>query len=261
MYNAAVRIFRRRSLRALGRQLLADCRAARHARHEIQDHDLVLFLVDCWNKALSKVCKTKTFQYTKHLKRDGKPYQKFKSLLDTIHENQINPFVFFSFCFEQRRRRGIAPTVYNVCTEKALSHFLDWRRINQHRAATYRSTKGFEEQIANQLQSDLQTFCTLQLRRQSPQIGPQELCVFSNHSLAILSLCGVECTLSEEAGQFLENMQLDTEFGRQVATFWNSALRDQRQRLNLLLNPHTEPVLVQRFGAIKSLLESLELSQ
>lgn len=256
--EVAVFIAERRRRRRLISLIWQGVEAALVADRRMEVKDLVAFLWDTYYLAMEKITKSSRNTFIRTSLKEGNPsFKALQRMIPWVEEARINPFSFFVWAIEQRRLKQIPPTVINICSQNTFEHFVNYLARNTYRVQSCAKFISHEKQLINQLDIDLTTFTTFQLRKQTASLGQADANFFSPPTRALLSLRGVSIELVEEDLLFQEDLEFDPEFKERMQTALTELLRKQIGKVRCMVHTNLQENYVLKIDGIVSLLEVL----
>lgn len=235
MCNAtALFIFRRRQLAGELQRIVAHIQTLEKQAAAVHEYEFVVFLHDCFAQALGKSLKLNQEEAgVRRITRKWKDYDRYAGLIPLLIQHRINPQAFFTFAVAARQRKRIPPLISNIATPATIEHFLQWRKLNTHRAATYLTNKTYEDQLVSQLRNDAISLTSFLLRKPVIALNANDAFLFSSPGRVMLNLTQ-DFPLDSIELVFLEDMRFNPAFLRRTTQAWNAALRAQMARVQAL---------------------------
>lgn len=258
-YQTALFIFRRRQLVGELQRVAQHVKTLEQQAAEIHEHELVVFLHDCLAQALGKSLKLNREEAgVRRITRKWKDYDRYAGLIPLLVQHKINPQVFFTFVVAARQRKRIPPLISNIATPSAIEHFLQWRKLNTHRAATYLTNKTYEDQLTSQLRNDLISLTSFLLRKPVIALNANDAFLFSSAGRVMLSLTQ-DFQLDSIESIFLEDMRFNPAFLHRTVSAWNAGLRAQTSCIQALDHELRDAQFRTKLHSITELLRVLQV--
>lgn len=252
-FLGATTAFKNRQRTKKSKEVLAK---AKTIQRKEEEEVYVRFLVDSYNDVYSKAVGANV-KFLRNVTKKAPCYLIFSTFYKELLKEKINPLVFFTFAFEQRRKKGIPATLKNICTQNTINHFLDFRNKNVYRVSTYKNNQNYKQEIGNRLAIDVRSLGTLLLRKEITALSEDETSYFSSYFQAVYLGSNLK-TDDQIAAKFSENMQFDKSFKDDIEIVWNNLIEEEKNRFRKLVNTHTQEVLKNRIGRILIFLERLK---
>ena len=258
-FKIALAIFNRHLRIKSAESILEYVKELQTAQAEVEEFESVVFLHDCFKRAMQKA--TKAWSFEAKITRKWKDYDKFVGLLPSIAENHVNPFAFFYFKIQDFRSKKIYPKISNVVTKRALDHFISWSKTNKYRVAIVAQEKSYETEWLNQLSIDVQSLVSYQLRKPVVSLTKPEGFLFSGLGKALINHyqhTGFEVD-ADEQNQWQELLK-DEELHKRTIAYWNSCIVREQAKLNTLYRAMRDKNFIIKLDELVKLLTVLQIT-
>jgi hypothetical protein len=262
LFDTAFYIFQRRLRIAQSREILSYVEKVIEQENHLHEYELVCFLHDAYNSAAKKSLSLKKNEgLCGTITKKWKGYANYVAIIPLITKHKINPFSFFSFAIESRKKSRVPFRIANVVTEKGIHHYLQYQKSNTYRVNTYANFKDYEDTLYNQLNIDLISLGTYLLRKPRISINSCEDFLFSSFTKILLSLNKTPVgTLTPNEVVFYEDLMFDPEFLARIQSRWNQSVDKQIEKIGGMINPYMDTNFVLKLKEIIRLLEVIKFS-
>jgi hypothetical protein len=259
-FQFLISYIRNRRFKFLSREYLKQWNEIIDRQFRLDQRGLVQYFSDCFHSAFLDVCKE---QREKHgaprITSKWKHYQTVASFLELPDTHNISYYEFCRYGVEQRRSHQIPPLLQNICTKKLLGQFLMWKQKNRYRVGSWNTARTAQKVAYKQLETDLATMVTYQLRRQSVLLNSADGFLFSSLTKVILTIQGLVCFELDQSEQLqYEDLQLDTQYLGELKRCWNRLLDFHQTTLESINPSFRDPAYLHTVRDLKTLLVSLK---
>lgn len=262
MYEFVAAAFERRQAKGCVKAVWQHVEKLLVQQGEVHELETVLYLHDCFCRALGKSLKLNRDEDPgcRRINRKWKDYGYYQAIIPLITRHKINPFSFFTFAIEQRRRTRVPLRINNVASTAAVEHYKNYLRSNSYRVSTYANHPDYESQLYNQLDQDISSMVTLLLRKSTVSIGQPDLFLFSTYSKVLLMLGRhLEIELTDQEEIFSDDLLFSANFATRVKRKWNQILALHRSKVQGLDHQLRDGYFSVKIGEIVNLLTTLRL--